>query len=226
MLILFVVFLCGFTHGKTQPRVRPKIALSNGKTTANMFWIAQKPMWEPGISPSHLTISPKQHDFCHIPQLSNLNFKKTTVSSCCSWIAAMVTLLPALFYLYPVRGWHCSCRSPCRQIQWRVAWGVSSQWSGCVRSWWGAVGSGSTGWRSGSVPRQDQLWQCVWQWDLVRKEQDKLLVKRANDSYSIFQFNWFKPKSSNTTLTSTSVRLDHFVLIQLRFVIFLINLNI
>lgn len=83
---------------------------------------------------------------------------------------------PALLYLYPVKGWHCSCRSPCPQIQWRVAWGASSQLSGCVRSWWGAAGSGSTGWRSGSVPRQAQLWQCVWQWDLVRREQARLLV--------------------------------------------------
>ncbi len=125
-------------------------------------------MWEPCRSPSHLTISQKQHDFCHIPEVSNIN--KKAVSPCCCWIAVTVTLRPARLYLYPVRGWHCSCRSPCPQIQWRVAWGVSSQWSGCVRSWLGGAGSGSTGWRSGSVPRQDQLWQCVWQWDLTRRE--------------------------------------------------------
>lgn len=96
------------------------------------------------------------------PNFLTLTIKRA-VSPRCSWIAVTFTLHPAPLYLCPVRGWHCSCRSPCQQIRWRVAWGVSSQWSGCVRSWWGAAGSGSTGWRSGSAPRQDQLWQCVWQ---------------------------------------------------------------
>lgn len=105
-----------------------------------------------------------------------INFRnlriKTTTKHCMSML--FLDSKPFL-YLYPVRGWHYSCHSLCPQIQWHVAWEVSSQWSGCVRSWWGVAGSESTGWRSGSVLRQDQLWQCVWQWDLVETEWAKCL---------------------------------------------------
>lgn len=94
------------------------------------------------------------------PTLNPEFYQGLHMSPCCFWTA--------LLYLYPVRGWHCSCRSLCPQIQWHAEWGVSSQWSGCVRSWWGVAGSESTGWRIGSVLRQDQLWQCVWQWDLSK----------------------------------------------------------
>lgn len=94
------------------------------------------------------------------PTLNPEFYQGLHMSPCCFWTAPL--------YLYPVRGWHCSCRSLCPQIQWHAEWGVSSQWSGCVRSWWGVAGSESTGWRIGSVLRQDQLWQCVWQWDLSK----------------------------------------------------------
>lgn len=91
-------------------------------------------------------------------------------------------------YLCPVRGWRCSCHSLCPQIQRRAAWGVSSQWSGCVRSWWDAAGSESTGWRSGSVLQQVQLWQCVWQWGLavIKGVKVSCVVQVSRVTFTVF----------------------------------------
>lgn len=78
-------------------------------------------------------------------------------------------------YLCLVRGWRCSCHSPCPLSLWPWALAASSRWWGCVLKRWGGVCWGSIGWRTGSS-LWAQPWHFSWWWDLGRTRTKSMFV--------------------------------------------------